>query len=63
MKMKSSSSSVVSGTSSNISEETEDLWGEEDEEIEVEDLHNMLLDELNEKSRSLEIQGKLYLIN
>lgn len=56
MKMKSSSSSVTSATSSNLSEETEDVWGEEDEEIEVDDLH-MLVDEMGGKSRGVEIQG------
>ncbi|KAK6623933.1 hypothetical protein RUM44_010789 [Polyplax serrata] len=49
--MKSSSCSVISGTSSTLSEEQEernDFWAEDDEEIEVDDMH-MPLEEVVEK--------------
>ena len=61
--MKSSSCSVISGTSSTLSEEQEernDFWGEDDEEIEVDDMH-MSLEETVDKRVVLggqETQGK-----
>lgn len=60
--MKSSSCSVISGTSSTLSEEQEernDFWAEDDEEIEVDDMH-MPLEEVVEKRvlGGQETQGK-----
>lgn len=61
--MKSSNCSVISGTSSTLSEEQEDqndFWGEDDEEIEVDDVH-MSIEEIGGKRMLLggqETQGK-----